>query len=96
MEAEIKIIRTLFNQLIIGKTTETSHLIKIIKPYSIQLDAEGIMMYPLDQEIIGKEIEKISLDKSNLMYWTNPGEKLTEHYIKATTGIETKKPDIIT
>ena len=76
------------NQLIIGETTETSHLVRIHKPYNVALTVEGMELYPFDQEIIQTEIEDITLSKENLMYWTEPGEKLVEAYIKARTGIE--------
>ena len=84
---KIKLIRTLFNQLIIGKTTETSHLVHITKPYYVSIQENGLELTPLDAELIGKEIQDIKLAKENLMYHTEPGEELTNAYIKAITGI---------
>jgi len=92
----IKITRTLMNQLIIGETTETSHLVKIHKPYNVALTVDSIELYPFDKEIIQTDIEDITLSKENLMYWTQPGESLINAYIQARTGLQTEAPQIIT
>ena len=94
-QPEIKIVRTLMNQIIIGKVTETSHLIKIKDPYNVALMVEGLEIYPMDQEIVGTKIPEISLSKENLMYWTQPSEDLINSYINATTGIEIKTSELI-
>ena len=92
---EVKLVRTLHNQLIIGRVTETSHIVTILNPYTVMPTGDGLEMYPLDLAIVGKDIEKITLDKSALLYWVIPGIELVDSYIKARTGIDLKKEIII-
>ena len=87
---EVKFIRTLHNQLIIGKVTDSQDTITVRQPYNIIPSAAGLELTPLDFELVGKEIEEITLSKSQLMYFTDPSLDLKTSYLKVISGIETE------
>ncbi len=89
-EQVVKFIRTLHNQLIIGKVQEFKDTIVVSKPYNVQPTHEGIQIHPMDQEIVGVEIEEIILYKSNLMYFIVPSQDLSATYLTSISGIETE------
>ena len=91
---EVKIIRTLHNQLIIGKVVQDKFTkldyIVVQEPYNVVPGQDGIELYPMDKEIVQADIEEIELYKSNLIYSTKPGQDLANTYLKAISGIETE------
>lgn len=92
----IKFIRTLHNQLIIGTVFNNGNAITVNDPYNVVPGVDGIQIYPMDEEIVGRKIETIELYKSALMYYVEPSEELKDAYSLAMTGIETEaKPQLI-
>lgn len=94
-EREVKFIRTLHNQLIIGSVIEKEDTIIILQPYNVIPGVEGMQISQMDLEIVGEEIKEITLYKTSLIYFTKPGKELRASYLEATTGISVSKPDII-
>ncbi len=86
-ETEVKLTRTLHNQLIIGKTDEADQNITIHNPYNVMPGVDGINLFKMDFEIVGKEIKEITLPKSILMYCTEPSQELINTYLKDISGI---------
>ena len=87
-ESSVKFVRTLHNQLIIGKVLELNDTIDVVSPYSVQPTPQGLDLQPLDKDILGKEIKEITLYKSNLIYIADPGQELKNTYLSAISGIE--------
>ncbi len=93
---QVKFIRTLHNQLIIGKVQDETDTIKIVNPYNVVPGVEGMEIYPMDKELVGREIPEIELYKTNLMYFTKPSAELESTYLSTVSGITVEaKPDII-
>ena len=60
MTRRTHMVRTFANQLILGKTQDTKTTVTIYKPFSVYTDPSGVQIFPLDKDIIGVEIEKIT------------------------------------
>lgn len=84
---DIQILRTIANQIIIGTVTYKGDTVIINLPYNIMPTQEGLQLYPMDAEIIGKELEYAEIDKQNTIYITTPGEQLIKSYKKALKGL---------
>lgn len=85
---EVKFIRTVHNQLIIGKVLEFQTTIFVEMPYSIMPTQSGLDFQPLDKEMVGVEIEKITLYKESLLYFVEPSQEIKNAYLSAISGIE--------
>ena len=92
---EVKIIRTLHNQLIIGKVSQSGNYLKVQSPYNVVPGVDGINLFEMDKEIVGKSIDEISLCVDQLIYFTQPGEELRNAYLQAISGIETQEKKLI-
>ena len=88
MTSDILIIRTISNLMIIGYGTKFENTTIIEKPYNVIPAMDGLQLYPLDAELIGKEIPQMEIHNSNTIYITEPGDNLIESYKKATSSIE--------
>ncbi len=99
-QKEIKILKTIANQIMIGEVLETTNTFKIYKPYNIIPTQEGLQLFPFDAEIIGKELEQTEIYKSNLIYCTEPGKAVHYDYLNAleyfkTDGIQKEETQLI-
>ena len=91
----IKLIRTIANQLIIGKVIENEKTVIIQEPYDVFPTQEGIKMFPLDSAIIGKDLEFAEIYKLNTIYVVEPAETLKNAYIEALSPIENPTKQLI-
>ncbi len=92
---KVQILKTFTNQIMIGRIQEFHDGATIYKPYSVVPTSDGIQIYPLDMEIIGKEIPEITIDQVNIFYITGCAQELENLYLQEISGIETPKPEII-
>jgi hypothetical protein len=73
--------------MIIGfKGKGTKDKIVIDTPFAVIPLQEGIKLYPLDLELIGKPIETLELQKSAVLYNTEPSDVLKKEYIRILKG----------
>lgn len=87
---EVKLIRTIANQLIIGKVNLNGEYYVIETPYTLVPEMDGIKLYPFDSELIGKELEFAEVHKSSTLYATEPGTDIKNAYLQSISGIETE------
>ena len=79
---KIKIIRTINNQMIIGTAKENKKEIILDRPFALIPLKEGIRLYPLDLELVGRVLEEVPFERSNILYITTPSTVLISEYIK--------------
>ena len=80
---KIKILRTMNNQMVIGTVTkETKNEILVQNPFALIPLKEGIRLYPLDLELVGRVLEEVPFEKRNILYATVPSQVLISEYIK--------------
>lgn len=84
----IKIIRTNTNLYIVGEVQREGSKLIVKKPYDLFPTAEGISIFPMDKQILGKDIEEIVIDIDNIIYSEEPSEKIVKAYQEARSGIE--------
>ena len=95
MSKDVKVTRTITNLYVVGKTTYSGSIATIEKPYEIIQGLEGIQMIPMDQHLLGKELDYITIKNDNVIYSEQPGEALRNLYLETISGIEVPKPEII-
>ncbi len=88
--SKTQITKLITNALIIGKTYQSGNIIHIEKPYACYPTPEGLQMQPFDKEILGKDLDIISIDNKNVVYSTEPSQDIINTYLKAISGIETE------
>ncbi len=91
----VKITRTISNQYFIGKTIHSGNVTSIEQPYEIIMSVDGSQLVPLDKFLLGKDINVITLDNSNLIYSEEPVENVRNAYLETISGIEVPKNEII-
>lgn len=87
---EVKIIRTIANQLIIGKVSDLGDHYKVETPYNMIPHNDGITLFPYDKELVGKDIEHLEIYKNSSIYCTEPGHNIKTQYLQIISGIETE------
>ena len=92
---EVKVTRTITNLYVIGKTSHSGNITTIEKPYEIITTMEGVQMIPMDQHILGKELDYITIKNDDLYYSDAPSEQLRNLYLETISGIEVPKQEII-
>ncbi len=92
---EVKVSRTIVNLYLIGKTIKEDGKIIIQNPYEIIMGMEGIQMIPMDQHILGKELEKAVLHENDVIYSEPPSEKIRNTYLETISGIEVPENNLI-
>ena len=85
---ETKLTKLITNQYIIGKTIQANNTTTIKDPYMVIPDPMGIQMFAYDEAIIGKKLEMITVDNSNVMYCTEVGQDLRNTYLTSLSGLE--------
>ncbi len=92
---KVKITRTNVNLYVIGKTTHSGNITTIEKPYEIIMSPEGIQMIPMDQHLLGKELDYITISNDFTLYSEEPTESVRNVYLETISGIEVPKQEII-
>ncbi len=95
MAKVVKITRTNVNLYVIGKTTHSGNITTIEKPYEIIMSPEGIQMIPMDQHLLGKELDYITISNDFTLYSEEPTESVRNVYLETISGIEVPKQEII-
>ena len=95
MPTEIKITKLITNQIILGKTTETETHITITDPYMIIPSVSELQIFPYDEAILGKKLEKIEVHKDNIIYTTEAPEKIKTIYLEDKMNLVTPNKKII-
>ena len=91
----VKITRTNVNLYVIGKTTHSGNITTIEKPYEIIMAPEGIQMIPMDQHLLGKELDYITISNDFTLYSEEPSESVRNVYLETISGIEVPKNELI-
>ena len=86
---ETKLTKLITNQFIIGKTSTLNKITTITQPFMVIPDPNGIQIFPYDEAIIGKKLEKMTIANDNIMYSTEVGQELQNLYLTTISGIET-------
>lgn len=82
----IKVVRTISNQIIIGDVTDTGNRYIVNIPYYIMPTQQGLQFLPMDAEILGTELPFAELSKDTTIYCTKPGVEISQAYENAISG----------
>jgi hypothetical protein len=97
-ENEVKIVRTMANTLVIGEVQRvaqgTQEGYRIDTPFNVIPMKEGIKLYPMDIELVGKQIESVVFTDDKIYYVTDPSKVLIDEYTRLKNGEAPEQPEV--
>jgi len=82
----VDVVRTINNQMVIGKVIETSESVMVLKPYSLIPTKEGLTLIPYDIDLTGYKMEEVKFKPEHVLYVSKGSETLAKEYVRILEG----------
>jgi hypothetical protein len=92
MSKSVDVVRTINNQMIVGKTIETPEKVVVLQPYGLIPTKEGLTLIPYDIDLTGVKMDQIAFKQEHVLYTTVASEQLAAEYIRILE--EAMKPQV--
>jgi ABC-type proline/glycine betaine transport system ATPase subunit len=86
MAKTVDCLRTISNQMIVGKIIEAEDKVMVFQPFGLIPTKDGLTLIPYDIDLTGTKMEQVTFKAEHVLYTTIASEQLAAEYIRILEG----------